>query len=573
VAKAKNYAITYLTEPNAVILEVDTESGPMQFRLSQYSATFACNEIPQASCLVAVGRDFRRLAEELSLDTMAPIHQFAPLLEQMLPARVYGNIRGEMLPSTEKYPDGKDWDPIQAILFSGYLVGHSRRKINGKIQPVLHLIHKTVDLTHSSLLSSRIHPQSTQSLLTPACFLATTGAGAQRPATLGDLVARQSLVGFIETDMWAGIKDFLVALTKDRTIDVGGMSICADPTQLTYTDVRSNVRAKEALEIMEGPTYVYGVPIKMRTFGLQSIPDCVSDAICALSFAAVEQTTYWDFLVSKFLPEFSLVFIPLADRALIVPDTPALNQTWRAEIRPDDYDEISSDSNMGLPLRQVVVYGSARFSTNSDMPSVPVASGQYTADQVSASDGMIMSVGAPKWLEKLTIIKDVTTTTANIKDQKAISSSAAGAPKSSDIVGPVKDVLDNMCYAFTAYAHTLLVANTLKSRSCTISGKLRFDIGPGSLVKISPKGELFLDGLDSSETVMYAHVARVTVNINAEGPIANTIFQLTHVRTENENDPVDSPRTCVDRHPLYKGAADGHEDFLGAPLVPDLDTE
>ena len=110
------------------------------------------------------------------------------------------------------------------------------------------------------------------------------------------------------------------------------------------------------------------------------------------------------------------------------------------------------------------------------------------------------------------------------------------------------------------YARAVYIHQALRGRTGQLNGKLRFDIAPGSTVKIEGTSEPFLkdDGLGYN---LIGDVIRVTIAINAESAQASTAFQLGNVRTESENE---DDLTSIDQHPLYTTK------FLGAPLVPAL---
>jgi len=117
----------------------------------------------------------------------------------------------------------------------------------------------------------------------------------------------------------------------------------------------------------------------------------------------------------------------------------------------------------------------------------------------------------------------------------------------------------NINQLYQAFAHSHYVASTLRGRTGPLSGKLRFDIAPGSIVQVHRDPELFLAGVDQLAQDYYACVSRVTIAINAEARMASTSFALSHMRTAAEND---DDRYSVTAHPLF-----GSSVFTGAPLI------
>jgi hypothetical protein len=105
----------------------------------------------------------------------------------------------------------------------------------------------------------------------------------------------------------------------------------------------------------------------------------------------------------------------------------------------------------------------------------------------------------------------------------------------------------------------------LGQRYGELSGKLRFDIAPGSIVKVKPP----INEIGKSNTPMYGAVVQVSFVINAEQHTAGTSFALSHVRTEKEND---IKNTTSKKHyvgtvaPIYKDEPPGSP-WPGGPLA------
>jgi hypothetical protein len=104
----------------------------------------------------------------------------------------------------------------------------------------------------------------------------------------------------------------------------------------------------------------------------------------------------------------------------------------------------------------------------------------------------------------------------------------------------------------------------LQARYGEMSGKLRFDIAPGSIIKIEPPKNAMRELPDNSIN-MYATVVQVSYAINSEQAQAGTSFSLAHIRTEAENNDTQltTCETCgnENRPPIYNKA------WKGGPLV------
>ena len=153
-------------EDDYTVDEDDFLKNSVVFTVAQYTATFAENEIPRATCLVAVGRDVRSQgAAEL-----ATIHKIEPKSwDNIHKARVYFEPRGQW---SADFDDKRLWNPdpstSRKIIFDGYYVGPAIRKTDDKINPVIHLWHWLAVLGFSSMMSYLQHPSNPADLVAPA---------------------------------------------------------------------------------------------------------------------------------------------------------------------------------------------------------------------------------------------------------------------------------------------------------------------------------------------------------------------------------------------------------------------
>ena len=117
---------------------------------------------------------------------------------------------------------------------------------------------------------------------------------------------------------------------------------------------------------------------------------------------------------------------------------------------------------------------------------------------------------------------------------------------------------------YNRWAQAVYHTEMLRGRQGALVGKLRFDIAPGSVVRIAGSPERFLGAEDALAATWVGYVERVVVAINSEDPQASTSFEFSHLRTEEENED-ESGRFSLSQHPLY-----GNHTVAGAPLIPQL---
>ena len=558
MAKAKSYAYTDLSQDQSMIMVVD---GVGEFKVSQFTAQFALNDIPKASCMIAVGRDVRNPTSN------AFIHLVADQLKQMRKAQVY------LLPQAEWDPSGTEWPGSSEIIFDGYYVGMAYRKISGKIQPVLHLVHWLVDLAHSSTLSQNQHPSNPTSLVHPAVVPSTKDSGgAGPPIYVSHHVGHEDIVAKLNTDLWEGIKTMLCELAEIDKFEV----VCG--AGLGSGDKRKNDKALTALRRIQGPATKCdkpydpdygGRPLVFQDNGVSLVKEAIGDAVTNQTMQSFASTTFWDKLISDYLPMFGMAIVPQVEIATVIADTPGLggadNDSKRYDklVRAEDYDNFDLSAMITRPLQGVGVYGDYESLTKIEITEsgrFVCVGGHFAVDSLEPGDGMWLVVKSPPWLRAIHDTGLYAGGVTGIKNSRASNSATTPGKNLTATDLTPGQALAEVSNLYDKYARTVYVSNMLRGRGASVHGKLRFDIAPGSIVKIESKPEIFSEGVDELATPLYGHVARVTININAEGQRAGTSLQFTHIRTEQEF--LGDERTFVDEHPLF-----GSDVYVGSPLI------
>jgi hypothetical protein len=110
------------------------------------------------------------------------------------------------------------------------------------------------------------------------------------------------------------------------------------------------------------------------------------------------------------------------------------------------------------------------------------------------------------------------------------------------------------------YAKTYLINNLFYNRKMEFSGRLRFDICPGSTIGIEVVEDPFSE---LKSNVLYGLVEGVTIQfgVGDGNPSALTSFRLSSLRTEKEQGLF-----SVGQHPMYVSK----NSFIGAPLSQEV---
>jgi hypothetical protein len=319
-----------------------------------------------------------------------------------------------------------------------------------------------------------------------------------------------------------------------------------------------------ALLRMPGSGAAYYTPVALNLRGLSGteIADCIRIGLQLVDANSFAYTTFWNKIVGETAPQFFFAISPSVDWALPIPFFAGLKQAWKT-INANEYSYANFNANMSQMLESVdVFYPINNSMTNSSgLGSVTGAVGLekplgfYPATQNQNKQGLKLYKEPPSWLSNPVQW-----------NRKSGASTAVAGPVNGDMSAPnygtrtaktksPRAMLEMMksSKVATRLAEHWYKSELLYQRYGEMSGYLRFDIAPGSIVKIEtpPRDvELYGDG----NHFMYATVTQVSYSINAERAMAGTSFSLAHIRTEDEN--ADNTITAA-KPPMFMSAWPG----------------
>jgi len=551
----ENYVYTDLATLNSLTLEVE---GVGEFEVAQFSASFAANEVPTAAVMLALGRNAR---------TQAPAapHVSARLLRQMQKAFVWFEPKGG-------YDRDRDWPAGRRKIFEGYFTGFAYRKISGKVHVVASLTHWLAALGFGSALTKTGHVANPTALNAAAVIESLVTGGAGEGNYIGELAVAELVADTVAADLWVAVKNVYCSLTQVEAMPCGPQDFCGGTGGFSVNDL-----AQYALGKIEGPStgcekpYKYGVPLRIEDEGVSTVHDAIAAAIGMETIESYAGVTFWDKLVTQICPAFGLAVVPMVDAAVVAADLPCYSGgVWR-DITTDEYDSYDLSRELHRPLRAVGVVAGYDSQTQAGVGSpgdnlIPVG-GCYVEDSVAPGDGVILYVPTPAWLAMLQSLPDYALYTRGGGGGPARTAITTGATATVPV--PPPDALGvSVNRLYSRYAHNVFVNQMLRGQTGSISGKLRFDIAPLSIVRLLATTEKFIGpGQDDLAETIVGCVQRVTVSISAESGMAGTTFQLSHVRAETENGP---GRTSAAEHPLFGTAIHGGGKH-GSPLVDDYE--
>lgn len=563
MAKNKSW---YRTDIDNAALHI----GSFEFKIAQFTGTFALNEIPRATCILAVGR------KTDGSNDLAEIHRAAGRLQAMDRAVVTWTPKGE---ADDR---GNKWPEEETFIFDGYVAGFSYRKVQNKLQAVVHLIHWLSDMAFSSTTSRASHPSNPMDFIFKAANLkigsgAAGGELAQRPVNISGAIPN-GVIPTIPTDVWSAIKDIFCSLAdRDPMFVLGPDRTCAEGVE-----PKTNVEAKNALELIEdtsskvcpferdinGNQDKFGVSAKFDGQLPVTFSKGVVQALGREGFDSYATTTFWDKLVGHFASQFLLAVVPMVGRALVVPWQPGSRPLWKKTIRPGEFSFIDSNAMLRRPMQSMNIIagipsrnGAPGFARTPDSAPQGVVGCYKPRDDEVSNRGVAHFLRAPRWLTGPLEAGDYVGATTGVKKRKAQPSATTPDATADQAEDPGPDQLRTQSEKlFDAYAQSLYVREALRGRTGEITGKLRFDIAPGSTVRLDNQPERFAGAGDQLAVPLVGHVLRVTVNIDSESRNCTTSYKVAFVRSIAENG---DDRFSVEKPPLYSEA------FAGAPLIPE----
>lgn len=498
------------------------------------TVSYELNNIPQATFLVAVGRGGGQLKP-------AAIHRLQP--KAQMPVLFYATLEQQSGTADRELPKG------ELLLFEGELTGLSFQKMSGGAQVVLQARHWLLNMDYSSSLSESSHPANPSQFSYRATHeFKGAGAASWGPFTRQGLISEITLA----EDFWGkGLYPWLQELTDTDRINKDELSFLGGGDT-------GNTSAKKALNRFTTTKGNY-VPLEfdMRKADAGSVAAAIWNDVQAETYESFAQVTLWGKLVSDFASRYMFAVVPRVSDALVIPYIPGLRKLWTQKLRATDYVAVAVTSELHRTLRGVGVFSGVASRTGADgrEPGQDTAKlgvgGWYSPP--GADTGMVMLRSGPRWLTGIIApdrYSEFSTGGGMRKignamhpGEKSTGQSTAGSPPPSPA-----SLKESSKPVFDAYAEALYAYEQLRLRQIEISGKLRFDIAPGSTTELEVSGEKFISN-DALSGNLIGDVLRVTYVMDSENGKAATNFNLAHLRTEQENQ---LPGFSLDRHPLWK---------------------
>jgi hypothetical protein len=512
------------------------------------TATFELNGIPIASVDLAAG---------VNMKTGSPSSASSGTFDG-IPLRSPATVTLTVFPSD----DGEQDPGLPAgtyVIFEGYYIGTGWTRTREEAHFQVHLIHWIDDLNCSSMINGNYSPGMPGDLANAAIkqafdFFTDDQAGISAKPFINNANPFD--------DIWQG--NLKPALEK-----LANMSHFKRQTIGIFKSQDSgNDEALKALMRMPCTGANAGnVGTKLNTAGDVNEPSLKASFRYSLTELIVNNmgyTSFWAKLIGELCPEFLLAISPAVSCANVIPFFGGLS-TPHVTISADEYNVARFNCHATNLIESVNLFHSMHSSTGIGKPGATpavvanpdffVPFGQYPKGTDRDRRGFIMVKRPPRWLANAAPMGAVVSDTATFLQQDAHTGSRNNSrqPPAGKIDGrsgqaTFKSIADRYCEHWYK-------TSVLAQRQGELSGKLRFDIAPGSIVEIKLPATSTSGGGPKS---YFAAVMSVSYVINSERPAAGTSFTFTAMRTESENS---NPFLTSSVAPLYTSA------WSGGPLI------
>lgn len=534
---------------------VNAVIGGIEFNdIVECTATHDLSGIPQCSITVAIGRD--------ADDVPATIHSAIDKLRPGMKSTIFSHFEDRGALNMK--------DPLVGtsfMSFEGRYVGSSFSRTGNTVGIKLHFIHWLNDLNSTSATNSNFFPGSPYNAQVAAVVPAGSGGTAGNwtqivPSFVDEMPAR------MQKDAWTEVlQPWLVFLAEQNRLE-------ADNSLLKNKANRNgNALALDALKRMIGFSAKSNYkPLALRFHGADTatLGDCLAAALTQVSVESWQHSTLWGKLISEWAPLMMMSIVPRINDALPIPCVCPIRTPFKT-IRSDEYFQFGRIAEQQQVLLGVGIMHGSTSSTGADgVGGAEINNPQFLSNLAGwyppkappdvDENGVIMIKNPPHWLTSNVEYSRFAVATAGANGQPiggVMSPGVGAAPKG---LNPAAGAATTGTF-LDEYARHWFAAESVRGRTAELAGKLRFDIAPGSQLKIEGRGEAFVEG-DRTAVPLHAVVMRASYTMNCQTLAAGTSFSLAHIRTEAEND---GALFVVDQPPLYQQA------WLGGPLVDIFD--
>jgi len=522
--------------------------------ITRATMRFGLNRIPEATFVLPVGIDV--LTSKLSA-----AYAMVDEADSRMNITVYCQGSGDMY-------EGKDgtvsWPAEAKAIWHGYIssVGYARTAASYSF--TVTSAHWMVDLDKGTLALADMYPGGLDFFGFITSIGGVTGAYGKIDAVGLINTAQASSTG----DLWAEALEKI--LTTLMLPDGAGGSLKGDSVYKKFIEgsncALSDVAAKASYNVHPGNRKAATVisssgagrhmhdKSNILVLGGGNLPlgDITNSVardyleyLATVVLQSIGSSSAWDKLVTLGqLGHFNIV--SNVETAAAVPNMPVFpeSQVWRT-LNPEHYLQVEGQSTFPRIVSGVVYRGGIKMTTglNVEDQELDVNAGAAAA-YLGVPDGHIIVRNAPQWL-----VGDMSDkrTKEDISGKNAGNAATPRSPNTAETKATRSVGCD--------YAHSAWAYEYYKFRAVQIASPIRFDICPGSCLRL--RGLSTNQFAGGTESQLFGHVVDVTIVLDAEAKQAYSQFALSHIRSAAD----EASGLVPEKHPLYGN------NWPGSPLV------
>ena len=425
-------------------------------------------------------------------------------------------------------------------IFDGYVAGVSAERGTARAGLTLSLLGWLDDLRTTSAMSQLFSPSTPGSFISPASFKMSDGS----------LIANIDQAGLnyfqkIQTDLWDACKSAFIDITNKAIITGAGVQIAGGGGKQKAV-YNGNKGAQYALKnLFTGKlttTDANDVGIA-QAMGLQ---------MGHIIFGSEGGPTIWSKLITL-ASVFDFAIAPQVSKAAIIVYHPFVQaKQINKSLLASEVSDLTTDEQVQYSIRGFALVGnsSGKMTSGFDKKqrsSKPDTWANLEGVYESPLPGIWEIRPAPAWISAGNHGSDWTSATTGLNGEgvaglgvQPVAKAGPGgnasvmAEKTALIAKGIGDRVAKACWLRAVYA----------ARRVRVSGKLRFDVCPGSSVAVDFPGNS-VSGVQSHK--FYGSVDRVNIELDAGSATVRTVFDLSCVRGPSDD------QYAVKEHPLYSG--------------------
>jgi hypothetical protein len=367
----------------------------------------------------------------------------------------------------------------------------------------------------------------------------------------------------IQEDLWKnGISEILYAAAAELTKS-GGVD---KSTEILKSETQSEVGAQNGNlgdNAVKNPAWMSSNGNDKLSFASLGVNISTGSRFSQTLVAQLEDSAFktlisqnaWEAIIGM-TNTFHIALIPTIEAYAVVPLNPAISGDAFVKIYADEYMHINEMYSVSNPLRRVILRSqAAQTQAVAGGPrGAPDVLGVYPPKGQSPFDtGTITAesrtVQVPIWLDQSCAMTPYVPKNAVISEKERTTQ-------------PTLDYLD--IAPGNLYAKMVYFKEVFGSGGVTIEGRLRFDIGPGSLVEVEGLGTIS-DPTAESDSSIFGIIDEALLDIEIEGQsgTAGTAFTIRAVRSKDDHE---NKVNTSEVHPIYLNS------WRGCPLMQDPGT-